>query len=208
MRRTRPAPPPRRSRHLPWRRASFIALDLETTGLDLGHDRIVSFGAVPVTGGVVRLGEATHDLVDPGDRGPSRTSVTIHRIRPVDLVGAMSMHEAAGELAALLDRRYLLAWYARVETSFLGSLFAIADRSWKRRTIDVRDLLVALEGASTARMPLTAAAGACGVPVADPHHALDDALVTAQLFVVLASRLEARDGRATVGELLRLPRTA
>lgn len=126
----------------------------------------------------------------------------------MDLVGAMSTHEASRELAALLDRRYLLAWYARVETSFLGSLFAMPDRRWTRRTIDVRDLLVALEGAPAARMPLTAAAEACGVPVADPHHALDDALVTAQLFVVLATRLEARDGPRTVGDLLRLPPAA
>jgi DNA polymerase III epsilon subunit-like protein len=49
---------------------------------------------------------------------------------------------------------------------------------------------------------------ACGVPVADPHHALDDALVTAQLFLVLAARWEAGGHGARVADLLRLPRLA
>jgi len=181
-----------------------VSLDFETTGLDLDLDRIVSFGTVPITAGAVALGDATHRLVDPGDRAPSRTSVTIHRIRPVDLAGAASMSEAAEALAKVLDRRFLVAWYAPVEAAFLSRLYAIPARRWKQRTVDVRDLLVALEGPAAARLPLTEAAGACGVPVADPHHALDDALVTAQMFLVVASRLEERDGVRTVGDLMRV----
>lgn len=114
------------------------------------------------------------------------------------------MSEAAAALAKILDRRFLVAWYAGVETAFLARLYAIPARRWKRRTVDVRDLLVALEGPAAARLPLTDAAGACGVPVADPHHSLADALVTAQMFLVLASRLEARDGARSVGDLLRV----
>jgi DNA polymerase III epsilon subunit-like protein len=41
------------------------------------------------------------------------------------------------------------------------------------------------------------------VPVASPHEALDDALVTAQLFLVLASRLEGRR-LGSVGSFVRL----
>ena len=44
-----------------------------------------------------------------------------------------------------------------------------------------------------------------GVPVAAPHEALDDALVTAQLFLVLASKLEAK-GLGSTKRLLRLTR--
>jgi DNA polymerase III epsilon subunit-like protein len=41
--------------------------------------------------------------------------------------------------------------------------------------------------------------------VASPHEALDDALVAAQLFLVLASKLEAR-GFGSVRSLLKLTR--
>jgi hypothetical protein len=43
------------------------------------------------------------------------------------------------------------------------------------------------------------------VPVANPHEALDDAMVTAQLFLVLADRLGER-GFGTARSFLRLTR--
>jgi DNA polymerase-3 subunit epsilon len=208
VRRRRPAAPPRRWRRGAWRDASYLALDFETTGLDLAQDRVVSFGAVPIRGGAVDLAGARHRLVDPGDRTPSRTSVEIHGIRPVDLERALPASDAAALLARLLDRRFLLAWYAVVEQSFLGSLLGVPVASWVRRTIDVRDLLILLEGPDAARWSLSHAAATCGVPVADPHHALDDALVTAQLFLVLARRLDAREGERTVEDLLRVSAAA
>jgi len=206
-RRRLPAPPPRRARRAPWRDAAYLSLDFETTGLDRSADRIVSFGAVPVIGGAARLADTRHEAVDPGERTVSRVSVTIHRIRPVDLVGAMSMAQAADELAALLERRFLVAWYAPVEAGVLGSLFGVSDARWLRRTIDVRDLVAVLDGVAAAAMSLTAVAGAYGVPVSDPHQALDDALVTAQLFLVAASRLDARDGPRSARDLLALTRS-
>jgi DNA polymerase III epsilon subunit-like protein len=70
--------------------------------------------------------------------------------------------------------------------------------------VDVRRLAVTLEDADpAARFGLSACAGRYGVPVATPHEAFDDALVTAQLFLVLASKLEAR-GFGTVRSFLRL----
>ena len=208
MKRRRPAAPPRRWRRGGWRDASYLALDFETTGLDLEVDRVVSFGAVPVRGGAVDLRGARHELVDPGDRAPSRTSVEIHGIRPVDLADALPAADAAALLARLLDLRFLLAWYAAVEQAFLASLLGVSETAWARRTIDVRDLVILLEGPDAARWSLSQAAGACGVPVADPHQALDDALVTAQLFLVLASRLDAREGPRTVEDLLRISAAA
>lgn len=43
------------------------------------------------------------------------------------------------------------------------------------------------------------------VPVVNPHEALDDALVTAQLFLVLATKLEAR-GSVRTSSFLKLTR--
>lgn len=201
--RPRPRSPGRRAARVGWRDASLLGLDFETTGLDLGRDRVVSFGAVPVQRGAVVLGDAVHRLVDPGDRTPSRASVTVHGIRPVELAGQMPAEAAASELARLLDRRFLLAWFADVETAFLRRMFGRRSR-WDGRTVDVRDLYRAEAGEGADRASLSTAAAACGVPVADPHHALDDALVTAQLFLVLAARRERRAGRTpAVGDLVR-----
>jgi DNA polymerase-3 subunit epsilon len=70
--------------------------------------------------------------------------------------------------------------------------------------VDVRLLAVELEHADPqARFGLSVTAERYGVPVATPHEALDDALVTAQLFLVLATKLEAR-GFGSVRSFLRL----
>jgi DNA polymerase III epsilon subunit-like protein len=51
--------------------------------------------------------------------------------------------------------------------------------------------MFALEDDPPAPFTLSAVAEGLGVPVASPHHALDDALVTAQVFQIAATRLEA-----------------
>jgi DNA polymerase-3 subunit epsilon len=199
-----PTRPPRRSWGLPWRDADYVALDFEATGLDLARDRIISFGAVPIRAGRIEVGGARYQLADPGDRPPSPRSVVVHGIRPMDLHGAPSQASAIEGLRELLAGRFLVVWYGRVEAGFLGELFRSSADRWSRSMIDVRDLMLALEGAAAEERSLSTAADSYGVPVADPHHALDDALVTAQLFFVLAERLARRDGLTSVGDLLRV----
>lgn len=204
MRVTRPS---RRVRRRSWRDAEFASLDFEATGLDFSRDTIVSFGVVPVRGGRVVLADAVHQLVDP-EIPPSVPSQKIHELRPQDLAGAPRLEQAKRVLRDAIRGRYLLVWYADVEVNFLSAIFGGSAGWWRRRTIDVRNLAIEADGAPrSARADfgygLTWSAGRLGVPVADPHHALDDALVTAQAFLILATRLPV--GREpTVGNLVRL----
>jgi DNA polymerase-3 subunit epsilon len=200
-----PAPPPRRLHRRDWRETEFAALDFETTGLDRARDAIVSFGVVPVRGGRVVLGESVHQLVVP-DVPSSPGSMKVHRILPRDLDIAPSLEVARELLHRSLERRFLLTWYAEVEVAFLERIFGGRRRSWVRRTIDTRRLAIELERKDPdVRESLSSAAERYGVPVASPHEALDDALVTAQLFLVLASKLEAR-GLRSARALARLTR--
>jgi DNA polymerase-3 subunit epsilon len=180
----------------------YASLDFEATGLDFSKDRIISFGVVPILNGRVEVGESVYQLVDPGDVPPSRESVTVHGLRPIDLKDAPSATAARESLSAALSGRYLVTWWAGVEAAFLDKLFGGGVRSWFRRAVDVRQLVIALEGEGAARLTLTQAAEKYGVPVASPHHALDDALVTAQLFLVTASKMT-QQNKGSVKELLR-----
>ncbi len=204
-----PAPPPRGTRSSAWRDAGYAALDFETTGLDLRTDAVVSFGVAPVIGGRIQMSGAIHQLIEP-DVPPSPRSQTIHELRPQDLAGSPRLEEARAALAEALERRYLLVWFADVEVSFLRAIFGGRVRSWRRRTIDVRNLAIAIDGAPPSARnemgyALTATARRYGVPVASPHEAFDDALVTAQLFLVFADRLGTPLG-SRVRDLLRTAR--
>jgi DNA polymerase-3 subunit epsilon len=180
-------------------------LDFETTGLDYAKDAIVSFGVLPVRRGRVIVAEGVHQLVEPHVPA-SPVSMKIHQILPQDLAAAPKLREAREVLHAALERRYLLTWFAEVEVAFLSRIFGVPPRFWLRRAVDVRQMVLVLEELSPdVRVSLSAAAGRYAVPVASPHDALDDALVTAQLFLVLADRLAER-GRRRVRDLLALTR--
>jgi DNA polymerase-3 subunit epsilon len=199
--------PPRRMRPRSWRDAEFASLDFEATGLDFARDRIVSFGVVPVRGGRVVLADAVRQLVDP-EIPPSVPSQKIHELRPQDLAGAPRLEQAKRVLRDAIRGRYLLVWYADVEVNFLSGIFGTSARSWRRRTIDVRNLAIEADGAPRSARPdfgygLTWVAGRLGVPAPNPHDALDDALVTAQAFLILATR-PPLGPEPTVGDLFRL----
>lgn len=203
---TLPVAPPR-ARAVPWREIEYVALDFETTGLDLTTDAIVSYGVVPVRRGRAIVAGGVHELVRPAVP-PSPRSQTVHLLRPQDLADAPTLEVAREHLRAQLDGRYLLAWFAEVELHFLADAFGGSPRAWRRRTIDVRNLAIVVDGepATVRARPgyaLTSVARRYGIPVASPHEAYDDALVTAQLFLVLATKLPG-DPRPTVRDLLRL----
>jgi DNA polymerase III subunit epsilon len=188
-----------------WREVEFASLDFETTGLDRERDAVVSFGVVPVRGGRVVVGEAVHQLVLP-EVPASVESMRIHGILPKDLADAQPFPVAGQTLRLALAGRFVLAWFAGVEIGFLCRLYGGGRRSWVRRTIDVRQMAIELEHLDQdVRQSLSSAAEHYRVPVANPHEALDDAMVTAQLFLVLADRLEER-GLGTARSLLRLTR--
>jgi DNA polymerase-3 subunit epsilon len=189
-----------------WRQVEFAGLDFETTGLDLENDAVISFGVVPVSHGRIEMRGSVRQLVAP-TVPPSPRSQTIHELRPQDLAGAPDLAHVRDQLRESLEGRFLLVWFAEIELHFLRQIFGGSDRRWRRRTIDVRNLAIAFEGQprdqrSKRGYALSATAERHGLPVADAHDALDDAVVTAQLFLVLATGLRA-GGEATLRELRR-----
>jgi DNA polymerase III subunit epsilon len=204
---SRPAAPGRRARRLPWRQVELVSLDFEATGLDFERDSIVSFGTVPIRDGRIDVGSADYELVDPGEVAPSPVSITVHGLLPADLRGAQGPDAARASLGRLIEGRFLVTWVSIVEAGFLNRMYGGGVRSWIRRCIDARQLMFALEEDPPAPFTLSSVAERLGVPVASPHHALDDALVTAQVFLIAATRLEAR-GVRTVRELQRTVRPA
>jgi DNA polymerase-3 subunit epsilon len=188
-----------------------VALDFETTGLEPSRDSVVSFGLIPVTGGRIDLSAAVYEEVAP-DSPLSARSITVHELRPQDLASAPPFEAVRESLRRGLDNRWILAWVADVETGFLARAFGGLPLTWRRRTIDVWRLAVFLDqmegrDPGPGERTLAAAAAYWGVPVEQAHHALDDALMTAELFLVLATKLAAR-GNPDIRGLRRVARRA
>ena len=189
----------------------MVALDFEATGLDFARDSVVSYGVVPVSDGRALMAGSQYQEVSPLVP-PSGRSITVHELRAADLAGAPPLQEVIGSLRTALDGRFLLTWAAGVEIGFLRTLFGERARRWRRRTVDVMRLTMLLEriaGREARRgdYRLAVAAERFGVPPEGPHHALGDALMTAELFLVLANKLESHRLR-TVRQLQRASQRA
>jgi len=179
----------------PWRLAHFCVVDLELSGLDPKHDEIISFAAVPIDAGRVVAGNAVYGLCR-NTRPLPEESVLVHGIRSVDLADAPPLDEAIQPLVTLMTDRILVAHTAWIERSFLGPVLRRRGVRLGRPILDTRDLgaLLALErGRPSASSSLGALAHGLGLPVHRPHHALGDALTTAQVFIALATLLDEQE---------------
>jgi DNA polymerase-3 subunit epsilon len=167
-------------------------VDLELSGLDSRHDEIISFAAVPIDAGRVVAGNAVYGLCR-NTRPLPEESVLVHGIRTVDLADAPPLDEAIRPLIELMAGRVPVAHAAWIERSFLAPVLRRQGQRLRQPILDTRDLgqLLALErGVPFVGSSLSDLARSLGLPVHRPHHALGDALTTAQVFIALATLLE------------------
>jgi DNA polymerase-3 subunit epsilon len=193
----------RRTDHRPWRAAEFLAVDFETTSADPRAAEPLSVGWVVVADGRVRLREAGYRLVAHNGHLPA-ASLPVHGLLPHELALGEPLTEVADAVRTVAADRIVVAHGAWIERALLGRLEVnhrgLIDTMAVVRRLDER------EGHRRDGRSLAATTTRFGVPQQRAHHAFGDALTTAMLLVVLATRLErVRDG-CPVDDLLRLGR--
>jgi DNA polymerase III subunit epsilon len=187
-----------------WDAITYWALDLETGGLDPKRDPILALGMLPVRGGTIQLGEAYETLVRPeaGDAIGS-DSVRLHQLVPGDVRDAPPLSEVLRAVDQRLAGGVLLVHQAAIDVRFLRRAHGATGIRWEKpRVVDTVDLLVRLakkarfiDPDAQHRLPslnLSDARRRFGLPEYAAHHALTDAIATAELFLVLRRALAAR----------------
>lgn len=192
-----------------WREARYAVVDVETTGLDPRTCEVLSIGIVHIDNGAIPAGSAFYSLVRPS-RMPDTESIIVHGIRPADLQDAPPPDEVAPDVIAALSGREVVAHVAHIEDEFLSSWLGPHGFHLPQVLIDTDALtrlyLLRTRGMTLAgHVGLGAAAGLFGLPEQGRHHALGDALTTAQLLLALATTMG--PGTATLDELKAADRT-
>jgi DNA polymerase III subunit epsilon len=186
----------------PWDEVTYWTLDLETAGLR-PTDPILSMGMVPIRGGVICYGERFYTLVQPkGLDKLSTEGIQAHQIVPSELEQAPPLAQTIAEFEARVGPQdVLLMHFAQVDVGFLRRAFKELNKPWpKPRVVDTAVLLSNLTQRRRQLEPyaralpsgLGAARAEFGLPGHLEHHALWDALATAELFLVLRARLGAK----------------
>ena len=156
----------------------YVALDLETTGLDPSRDRVIEIGAVAFTPDQVT--STLEQLVDPGRPVPD-TVLRLTGIKQDELRGAAAPEVALRRLSEFVRGRQPVGHGARLDVDFLESA-GLWDPS--QQILDTLDLArILLPGAASHSLPLLSTEMGFNQP--RPHRALDDADATRQLLLRL-----------------------
>jgi DNA polymerase III subunit epsilon len=168
-------------------RASFVAFDFETTGLDAQKERIVEIGAVRFSlrerGGEWELatGEEYASLVNPGRPIPSQASA-IHGISDLDVSFSPSFKEAAPDFLGFLGESVLVAHNAPFD---LGFLAAECERAGLAVPLNAAYDTKLLAKTAVPHLPsysLKALSASFGIAQQEAHRGADDARVCMELF--------------------------
>ncbi len=190
---------------------SYVIVDLETTGLDLEKDRVVSVGAVRMREGRVVLGEVFHELVNPG-RSISPEAIKVHGITPDMIARARRPSVVLEDFLGFLGTDILVAHYAAFDMHFVNRLMR-ARYGFPLQNL-VLDTVLMCQGILLPSDPygvrqgraacrLEALAARFEIDLPERHSALGDALITALVFQRILAKLR-RLGRANLGELIRV----
>lgn len=175
-----------------FRTVEFVAIDLETTGLDPRKDEILSIGLVSLRGLRIDLGTASHHLITPTMAIPEHSAV-IHQITDDQAAQGRPLAEAMPLVLRRLAGRVLLGHHTRIEREFLTAacrrlygtrlLIPLADtEALVRREMARRNQPIAASG-----LRLHALRTHFGLPRYKAHNALVDAVATAELFCAFAA---------------------
>lgn len=173
--------------------ATLVALDMETTGLDVNRHAIVSIGLVPFTLNRICLAERRYWVVHP-TRPLSRESVALHRITDSEVAEAPDLEAILDELLAELSGRLAVVHFRHIERPFLNTAIqARLGEEFKFPVIDTMSLEARIHrqspwarfrrwlGRPPVSIRLHNSRERYGLPPYQGHHALTDALATAEL---------------------------
>jgi DNA polymerase III epsilon subunit-like protein len=180
------------------RQRGFIAIDLETTGLDPRRDRIVSLAAIKFVGDEAFPALVT--LVNPGGPIPA-SSTEIHGIDAATVADAPDERTVVGRLDAVCAGQVIVGHGVAFDAAVVARARGQASATpAPLATLCTQQLAAALHP-TWSDLSLEAVADALSVSIIGRHTAAGDAMAAGQLLIALLPRLQAR-GIRTLAEAL------
>lgn len=171
------------------RQQRWVVVDLETSGLNLNRDLVLSIGAVVIEDGAVDFSQLFERTLQRTETKLS-PSVLIHGLGPSAIAAGSDPVEALLDFMEFVGDSPLLAFHAPFDQHMLGR--ALKDSLGYRLAhpfLDVADIAPLLcPEANIREARLDHWLEHFNLQVGERHHASADALATAELMLILFSR--------------------
>jgi DNA polymerase-3 subunit epsilon len=200
--RLRALPGPRALDEPSLRQQRWVVVDLETSGLNLDRDEVLSIGAVIIEDGAIDLGQQFERTLMRTDHKLS-PSVLIHGLGPSAIAAGSEPVDALLDFMAFVGDSPLLAFHAAFDEHMLGrALHESLGYSLQHPFIDVAQIAPLIcPDANLRQAGLDEWTRFFGLRADERHHASADALVTAELALILFSHAR-RQGIQTPAQLV------
>lgn len=177
----------------PIEQVRLLAMDVETTGLNAQTHSIVSIGLLPFTLRRIQCQHAQYQVIQPASE-LSGKSVTFHHITHAEIAKAPAFEAIFETLLAAMAGNVMVVHYRNIERAFLNQAFVEhLGEGLQFPVIDTMQLEARMHRQKTGwlgrllRRPqlsirLADSRARYNLPLYLAHHALTDALATAELF--------------------------
>ncbi|MCH8550984.1 MAG: 3'-5' exonuclease [Natronospirillum sp.] len=197
-----------------WRTVRFLALDLETNGLDCGADGILSMAWVPIHNGVMGMSEARYHVIQTPVA--LNQSVVHHHLTSADIADGETLDSVMRQLAQAMSGAVLVAHHAGLDWRLLRaaskqtgvelSPLAVVDTLLLERRRRAQRYQHEQMGAERLdAYTLSACRQRHGLPPRAAHHALEDAVACGELFLAQAWK-QAGNAHLPAADLVRRSR--
>ena len=175
------------------RKQRWVVVDLETSGLNLNRDQVLSIGAMVIEDGAIDLGQAFERTLLRVNN-PLNPSVLLHGLGPSAIAAGCDPADALLDFMTFVGDSPLLAFHAPFDQHMLGR--ALKDSLGYRLQhpfMDVAALAPMLcPQVNVREAGLDYWINHFNLQVDDLHNASADALATAELALILFSRARAQ----------------
>lgn len=178
----------------------WVALDCETTGLNVHRDKIVAIGAVRIVGNRVLTSQRLELLVRP-KRALSAAAVRVHGLRESDVAKGIEPTDAMRRLLTFIGSRPLVGYYLEFDVAMLNrEIWRLLGVRLPQAKIDVSSMyydwrirqLPPYQRDTQIDLRFKTMMSALGLPLREAHDPLNDAVMAALAFVKLRALLGRR----------------
>jgi DNA polymerase III subunit epsilon len=167
-----------------------VAIDCETTGLNVRTDDVITIAAIKIRGRQILTSERFEAVVRP-DAGMRVEGIKVHRLRQTDVAQSPLIWNALPGLLHFIGGRPLVGYYVDFDIAMLDKyILPHIGIELPNRRIEVSKLYYERKyGDAPANTMVDLSFAAMlrdlGIPPLPQHDAFNDALMTAMMYVVL-----------------------